>query len=100
MSPIQMALKAMLFNSPIIRFIQLLQLGYQLTSRARRMPENCQHVLAGKKLRKLARIRSLGIVQEPPRSTYWFTIDLLLYSPTASFHTRDMGSLAFAFAGL
>ncbi|MEO5655292.1 MAG: hypothetical protein ABIR00_04830 [Nitrosospira sp.] len=87
----------MLFNSPIIRSIrQLLQSGNQLTSRSKRMPKNCQHVLAGKKLRKLARIRSLGIVQEPSRSTYWFTIDLLSYSPTAVFHMHDMDPLAFA----
>src|SRR5688500_9057847 len=72
----------------------------QVTSRARRMAENCQHVLAGRKLRKLERIRSFGIMQDPPLSTYWFTIDLLLYSPTASFHTRDSGSLSFGFAWL
>ena len=71
-----------------------------ITSRAKRMPENCQHVSGGKKLRKLARMRSSGMAQDPPRNTYWFTMDLLLYSPTASSQTRDMGSLELGFAGL
>src|SRR5690242_14445007 len=39
-------------------------------SRASRMPENCQQVLAGKKLRKLGRMRFAGVMQDPPRSTY------------------------------
>jgi hypothetical protein len=64
------------------------------------MPENCHRVFAGKKLRKLGRMRSSGVAQEPPRKTYWLTIDRLLYSPTALSQTADIGPSALAFAGL
>ena len=42
-------------------------------------------------LRELARTWSAGVAQEPPRSTYWFTMNLPLYSPTAPAAGRKPG---------
>jgi hypothetical protein len=47
------------------------------------MPLNCQRAAEGKKLRVLALMCDSGVAQEPPRSTYWLTMNLPLYSPTA-----------------
>ena len=46
---------------------------------------------AGKKLRYVGRTWPGGEAQEPPRSTYWLTMNLPLYSPTAPSAVRKPG---------
>ena len=47
------------------------------------MADICQRADAGKKLRYVTRLWPVGVRQELPRSTYWLTMNLPLYSPTA-----------------
>src|ERR1700678_1441644 len=52
-------------------------------SRANRSPLKAQRAPGGKKLRYVGRTWPAGVAQHPPRRTYWLTMNLPLYSPTA-----------------
>ena len=53
-----------------------------LNDMANRIPEYCQRVWGGKKLRYVVRVCPGGVTDEPPLRTIWLIMNLPLYSPT------------------
>src|ERR1700691_2547593 len=65
--------------------------GHGQGSRASRSPLKAQRAPGGKKLRYVGRMCPAGVAQHPPRKTYWLTMNLPLYSPTAPGAARKPG---------
>jgi hypothetical protein len=59
------------------------------------MMKNCQRVSAGTKWQKLERVCVTGVADGLPRNIYWFTMEWLLYFPTASPTDLSFNLLSF-----